>query len=135
MTPHVRPFSRENAVHHHIAHAAVATDAVMANHPVLLGAERFDGALRPKIEIVGPQADHFAGERVERMAQQQQLAGGVDVRALAAAAVPGMADFQAVDRRCDIVIPGRTNDDTARQVAYDPGQHVPSRWPWSASAT
>ena len=59
------------------------------------------------------------------MAQQQQLAGGVDVRALAAAAVPGMADLHAVDRRCDIVIPGRTDDDTARQVAYDPGQHVP----------
>src|SRR2546422_10711461 len=82
-------------------------------------------ALRSKIEVVGPQADDLAAERVERMAQQQQLAGGVDVRALAAAAVPGVADFHAVDRRYDIVIPGRTDDDAARQVADDPRQHVP----------
>src|SRR6266576_5479950 len=69
MPPHIRPLSSEDAVHHDVARAAVAPDAEMANHAVLLGAQRLDGALRSKIEIVGTQADDFATERLERVAE------------------------------------------------------------------
>src|SRR4051812_46077875 len=103
--PHVRPFGGENAVHHDVARAAIATDAEMANDAVLPGAKRLDGALRTEIEIVRAQADHLTAQRVERVAQQQELAGRVDVGALAAATVPGVADFHAVDRRRAVVIP------------------------------
>ncbi|HEX9294049.1 MAG TPA: hypothetical protein VF873_10195 [Gemmatimonadales bacterium] len=77
----------------------------MANHAVFLGAEGFDRELRAEIEIVGPQADDLAAKRVEGVAEQEQLARGVDVGALATLPIPRVADFQAVDRRRDVVIP------------------------------
>ncbi len=78
----------------------------MANHAVLLGAESFDRALRAEIEVVGPETDDLAAERVEGVAEQEQLAGGVDVGALATLPVPRVADFHPVDRRRDVVISG-----------------------------
>src|SRR5437899_11074303 len=90
MAPHVRPLSRENTVHHDVARAAVAADAEVPDHAVLLRAERFDGPLRPEVEVVRPQAHHLATQRVERVTQEHQLARGVDVRALATAPVPRM---------------------------------------------
>src|SRR5712664_2738145 len=125
MPPHVRPFTRKDAVHHDVARAAVAPDAEMANHPVLLGAERLDGALRSKIEVVRAEADDLATECVERVAQEQELAGRVHVRALAALAVPRVPDFHAIDRRGDVVIARRPDDRPARDVTHDPGPHVP----------
>src|SRR6266436_7542730 len=121
----IGPLRRENAVHDDIARAAVAPDAEMANHAVLLGAERFDGALRSKIEVVRAEPDDLATERVESVAQEQELAGRVHVRALAALAVPRVPDFHAIDRRGDVVIARRPDDRPARHVTHDPGQHVP----------
>ena len=66
---HIRPFRSEDAVHHDVARAAVAPDAELANHAVLLGAERLDGALRTKIEVVGAEADDLTAQRVEGVAQ------------------------------------------------------------------
>ena len=40
---------------------------VVAEHAVLLRAQRLDGALRAKVEVVGAQADDLAAERLERV--------------------------------------------------------------------
>src|SRR5438876_174348 len=82
----------------------VAPAGVIATHAVLLRDERFAPELVAKIEVVGAQADDLAAERFEGVAQQQQLAGGVEVCALATASVPGVANFDALDRRGDVVI-------------------------------
>src|SRR4051794_30217118 len=50
--PDGRPFPCEDAVHHGIADAAVAPRRVVAQHPVLLGPERLDRALRAEVEVV-----------------------------------------------------------------------------------
>src|SRR5438445_4000077 len=125
MPPHIRPLSSEDAVHHDVAGAAVAPDAEMANHAVLLGAERLNGALRSKIEVVRAETDDLAAQRLEGVAQQQELAGRVHVRALAALPIPRVPDFHAIDRRGDVVIARRPDDRPARHVTHDPGQHVP----------
>ena len=83
MTLHIRPFAGEYAVHHGIADAAVAARPVIANHAVLFCPQRFNGALRTEVEIVGPETDHLAAHLFEAVAQQQQFASGVDVGALA----------------------------------------------------
>src|SRR6516165_2418375 len=73
MSPDVGPFAGENAVHHDVAWRAVAARAVVPQHAVLFRAERLDGALRAKVERVGPQSHDLAAKRVERMCEQQQL--------------------------------------------------------------
>src|SRR6266704_4943939 len=73
-------------------------------------AQRLDRALRAKIEIVGPQAHHRASQRVEGVAEQQELAGRVDVRALAALRVPRVTDLHAVHRGQDVVVARRADD-------------------------
>ena len=62
-----------------VAHGAVAARGVMADHAVLLRAQRLDRALRCEVEVVGAQADHLAADGLERVLEQEQLAGGVDV--------------------------------------------------------
>src|SRR6267378_4560428 len=79
--PDVRPFGCEHAVHHGIAHRAVAPRPVVPDHPVLLRAQRFDRALRTKIEVVGTQADDLAAQFLEGVREKQQLASGIDVAA------------------------------------------------------
>src|SRR5438445_4385874 len=124
VAPDVGPFTRQDAVHHDVPGGAVAACAVVANHAVTFRAQRLDRPLRPKIEVVRPQAHYLATERIEGVAEQQQLAGRVDVRALAALRVPRVPDLHAIDRGSDIVIAGRADDDAAREVPYRPGEHV-----------
>ena len=54
-------------------------EAEVADDAVLLRAKPFDGPLGAEIEVVRAQAHDLAAERVERMGEQQQLAGRVDV--------------------------------------------------------
>src|SRR2546428_2097373 len=68
MALHVRPFRGEHAVHHGVAHRAVAPRPVVANDAVLLRAERLDRALRGEIEVVGAQAHDPAFQRFEPVA-------------------------------------------------------------------
>src|SRR5438445_13816069 len=124
VAPDVGPFTRQDAVHHDVPGGAVAACAVVANHAVTFRAQRLDRPLRPKIEVVRPQAHHLATERVEGVAEQQQLAGCVDVRALAALRVPRVPDLHAIDRGSDIVIAGRADDEAASEGPYRPGVHV-----------
>src|SRR5438046_2447383 len=58
--PHVRPFRCEDAVHHDIARTAVTPRAEVTDHAVLLRPQRFDGALRAKVERVGAQTHDLA---------------------------------------------------------------------------
>ena len=98
MSLHVGPLASEDAVHHGVAHRAVAPRPMMANHPILLRTQPLDRPLRGEIEIVGAQTDHLAAQRVEGVREQQQLAGRVDVAALPALCIPGVADLDAIDR-------------------------------------
>src|SRR5438270_7761684 len=97
MPSDILPLVREDAVHHRVARAAILARAVVAKHAVLLRAQSFDRALRPEVEPVGAKADDLAAERVERVLEQQELARGVDVRALIRLRVPRVADFDAID--------------------------------------
>src|SRR5437879_4384038 len=82
--PDVRPFGCEHAVHHGIAHRAVAPRPVVTDHAVLLRTQRFDRPLRGQIEIVGAQAHDLAAQFLEGVREKQQLASGIDVAALPA---------------------------------------------------
>ena len=62
--------------------------------PSLLRAEPLDRALAREVEVVGAPADQLRAERLERVRHQQQLAAGVDVAALPALRVPGVADLE-----------------------------------------
>src|SRR4026209_132434 len=101
---HVRPLSSQDAVDHSVADGAVAPGGVVPDHAVLFGAESLDCALRAKVEVVGGQADGLRAERVEGMPEQQQFARRVDVGALAAFRVEGVANLDAVERADDVVI-------------------------------
>src|SRR5687768_4146125 len=79
VAPHVGPFRRQHAVHHGVANGAVAPRRVVADHAVLLRAERLDGALRAEVEVVGTQADDPAFDLVEAELEQQKFAGRIDV--------------------------------------------------------
>src|SRR5579862_223247 len=88
MALHVRPLMGEDAVHMHVAGAAVPARHVVSDDAVPLCAERFDRLLRRKIEIVRAQTHDRAAERFEGVTKQHQLATGVDVSLLMALRVP-----------------------------------------------
>src|SRR2546430_9478607 len=122
--PYVRPLRGQDAVHHYVPHRAVTPQAVVPYHAVLLRPQCCDGPLRTKVEVVRPQAHDLAPERLERVPEQQQLAGRVDVRPLPALRLPGVPDLHTIDHHYDVVIARRTDDGAARQVAHGPGEHV-----------
>src|SRR5262245_3367987 len=70
---HSRPFVAQHAVHHRVAHAAVAPRPVMADDAVLLRAERLDRLLRAEVEVVGAQANDLAVQLLEAVGEQQNL--------------------------------------------------------------
>ena len=106
MTSDVGPFGGEDAVQDRVSDAAVAPHRMMPQDTVFLGAQPFDRPLRAEIEVVGPQADDLAAERIEGVRQEQQLARPVDGSALPAVAIPGVADLDAVDGGDDVVVAG-----------------------------
>src|SRR5437879_10959032 len=118
--PDVRPFGCEHAVHHGIAHRAVAPRPVVTDHAVLLRTQRFDRPLRGQIEIVGAQAHDLAAQFLEGVREKQQLASGIDVAALPALRVPGVADLDAVGGRDDVVIKGAADNLAALPLAHGP---------------
>ena len=66
--PRLGPLADGHAVHHGVAHGAVAPQRVVAQHAVLLRAEPLDRALAGEVEVVGAPADELRAERLERMA-------------------------------------------------------------------
>src|SRR5689334_6233080 len=99
MPADVRPFARQNAVHDGVARRAVLANPEVPDHAFTNRAQRLDGALRSKVEAIRPQTDHLAAERIERMAQQHQLARRVDVGPLIALRIPRVTDLDAIDPR------------------------------------
>src|SRR4051794_24608127 len=81
MLAHARPLVFEHAVHHRVAHAAVAPRPVMADDAILLRAKRLDRTLRAEVEVVGAQAHHFAMHLFKAMGKEEKLARSVDMRA------------------------------------------------------
>ena len=65
-----------------------------------------------------------ASERTKCVAEQQQLAGRVDVALLPAARVPRVPDLDAPSGRDDVVVPRAAGDQAGRQFPHGPGQHV-----------
>src|ERR1700748_3109490 len=114
MTPHVRPLTGEDAVHHRIAHGAVLSGGVVTDDAISLRAETFYRSLRPEIEIVRAQTHDLAAERFERMPEQQEFARGVDVRALTALRIPRVANLDAIERGDDVVIARGADNPAAR---------------------
>ena len=62
------------AVHHGVAHRAVAAQRVVTQHAVLARAQALDGALAREVVVVGAPADQLRAQRLEGMLHQQQLA-------------------------------------------------------------
>src|SRR6185503_19462864 len=77
-----------------------------------------------EIEVVGPEPDDAATQRLEGVRQQYQLAGGVDVTSLPPRGVPGVADLDAIDRGDDVVEACASRNRARRQIADRPGEHV-----------
>src|SRR5574340_988486 len=92
--PDGRPLAVDDAEHHGIAPAAVGKELVVAQHAVLLRPEARDRLARSEIEPVGAKLDRDAGERLERMTEEQELALGVDRRAPRALQAPRVPDCQ-----------------------------------------
>src|SRR4051794_35926727 len=106
----------------------------MPQHAIPLRAEAFDRALRAEIEVVGAQADHFAPEFLERVRQEQEFAGGVDVAALRALRVPGIPDLPAIEGRDDVVVARGAEDRAGGETADGPRKHVAATLTLKASA-
>jgi hypothetical protein len=120
MTLYVGPLGSDNAVYHRIADAPIPARPMMADHPVFLGTQGFDGPLRGEVEVVSPQADHLAPESIERVSQQQKFAASVDVAPLPALAVPRVADFDAIYFRHNVVVACAPNNGATREVSDRP---------------
>src|SRR6185503_2031756 len=110
MALHVAPFREQDAVHHRVTYRPVPAGGMMPDHAVLLRAQSLDGALGAEVEVVRAQADDPAAEGLERVREEQELAGRVDVGPLPALRVPRVADLDAVDRGHDVVIARRADD-------------------------
>src|SRR6185437_12274874 len=123
MAPHVRPLLRQDAVEYAVPHRAVATKLMPPDHTILVRPQSFDGALRREVEAVGPQRHHAAVQIVECVREQEQLARAVDVAALPARGVPGVADFHTVNHSRHVVIARGTHYGPRAQFAHRPGQH------------
>ena len=67
---HVVPFAGKYAVENRVARCAVAARHVMPDDAVFLGAQGLNRPLRSEVEIVRPQADHLATQRIEGMSKQ-----------------------------------------------------------------
>src|SRR4029453_7707323 len=101
---HRGPLAFDDAEHHGVAARAVRQELVIAQDAVLLRAQPLDRRARREIEEVGAELDRNALQRFAGMSQQQQLALGVDRRALCALRIPRMADFESPVRGLDVEV-------------------------------
>jgi hypothetical protein len=81
-----------------------------AHGSLALGSEALDGSLRSFIATVGLQLYSDSAEILEGMAQQEELALGVDRGALPARADPRPADLEATVRALDVEKTHRAGD-------------------------
>src|ERR1700716_313051 len=86
----VGPFCHQDAVHHTVPSRPIPTRLMVANHAVLFCADGFDGFLGGEVEVVGPEPDDFATERLERVREQKEFARAIDMASLPSHAIPGV---------------------------------------------
>jgi hypothetical protein len=91
----------------------------VAQDSVLLGAQALDRLARAEIEEARAEFDRDAAERFERVREQQQLAFGIDRRALHTFCVPRVADLETPIRGVDVEIARRSDDIARRDLADD----------------
>ena len=97
---------------------------MVAQDPVLLGAEALDAAAALVIEEVRPELDRDAIEFLEGVRQQQQFALRIDRAALHTPGVPGRADLDAAVGRVDVHVGGHARD-LAVGIEHGKRQHRP----------
>src|SRR5687767_11397975 len=119
MTLHRRPLAFQNTEHDRVAINPVGRDLVIAEDTVLLGAKSRNGGTRPLIEPAGAELDGDAPQRLERVAQEQDLGLGVHGRSLKALRIPRIADFHPSMLGLDVEVTRASNDCTARVLAND----------------
>src|SRR6267142_4556113 len=121
---HIRPFFGKNAEHHAVTDRPIPPGIVMAEYTVLVSAKSRYRPLRCEVEVVSPQPDDTTTQRFERVREQQQFADCIDVTALPAFGVPGVADLNSINLWHYIVISRATHDCASRQLPDRPRQHV-----------
>src|SRR4051812_49221007 len=124
MSFYVGPFGGQDAVHDTVSHRSVSPGVVMADHAILMRAERFDGSLRCKVEVVGPESNDSTPQRRKPVFKQQQLARGVDPAALPTGRIPGIANLDSIDLGGDVVVAGASHNGIRLQLPDGPGQHL-----------
>src|SRR5688572_61821 len=95
VTAHRGPLRSDDAVDARVAQRAVRRATMVAQDAIELRAQALDGAPALLVEEMSPELHRDALELLERVSQQQQLAFGVQRRALYALAVPRRADLHA----------------------------------------
>jgi len=102
MPLHRGPLADNDAVNAGVAQGAVGSPLVIAQHPIQLGAQPFNGAPAPVVKEMGAKLYRYAIQRFEGMGEQHQFALGVDRGPLHALSIPGAADFYTFVLRVDV---------------------------------
>src|SRR5258708_16985705 len=89
MRLHGRPFGRDDAVDYSVAQRAVRRNLMVAQDPVLLGAEAFAAAPALVVEEMRAELYRNAIERFECVRKQPPLPLGIERAALPTPALPG----------------------------------------------
>ena len=120
--PNGRPFGRNDAVDHCVAHRSVMANLMIADNSIQFGAESFYAAATRSIEKMRAKFDRDAIEAFEGMRQQKQLAFCIERAALYAPRVPSRSDLDAAVGCIDVHV-GRHSDDDARRIENGERQH------------
>src|SRR5262245_41518911 len=124
---HGGPLARDDAVDVSVAQCSVRGDLVVSQDAVELCAKALNSPAALMVEGVRAEFDRDAVERLECMRQQEELALGVESRALDALAVPGRADLDPPIDRIDVHIGSHSNRATDWVVDDRERQHRASR--------
>src|SRR5215216_8153250 len=111
---HGRPLLRHDRVHHRVAQAAVAADVLVAQHALAHGSEPGDRRLRALVADVRLDRDAVGAERLERVAEEQQLGLRVDRAAPPWPSDPGAADLERAVALVDVAVGGDADRPAAR---------------------
>src|SRR4051812_1901958 len=112
--PHRRPLVVDDRVVRAVARRAAGQDHVLAEDALELGAQRDQGAARALVARVGLELHAAGAERLEGVAQQQQLGLRVDPRPPHGRRVPRVSDLEAQVRALECEEPRRAGDRPVR---------------------
>src|SRR5215211_1915904 len=113
---HVRPLRGHDRVQHRVAQAAVAADVLVAQDALADRAEPRDRRLRALVADVGLDRDAVRSERLERVAEEQQLGLRVDRGSPPRPPDPGAADLERAVALVDVAVRRHADRPAARRV-------------------